>query len=168
MKDGSGAGWPLYARIRITGPPEFTPADLFTDPVTGYYGITLVTGVTYTLSTESIVPGYAPDVRSLLVETAAAHTPRGIVEIIELTIDATACNAPGYALDAEGLSERFDSGTLPARVDRGQQRRRPRMDDPRGRRIHAASSTETRRAASVPLRWSTVTARARSPRTRSS
>ena len=72
-----------------------------------------MTGVTYTLSTESIVPGYAPDVRNLLVETAAAHTPRGIVEIIELTIDATACNAPGYALDAEGLSERFDSGTLP-------------------------------------------------------
>ena len=113
VRDGSGAGWPLYARVRITGPPEFAPAELFTDPVTGYYGITLVTGVTYTLSTESIVPGYAPDVRSLLVETAAAHTPRGIVEIIELTIDATACNAPGYALDAEGLSERFDSGTLP-------------------------------------------------------
>ncbi|MET0620263.1 MAG: carboxypeptidase regulatory-like domain-containing protein, partial [Thermoanaerobaculia bacterium] len=113
VRDGSGAGWPLYARVRITGPPEFTPAERFTDPVTGYFGITLVTGVTYTLSTESIVPGYAPDVRNLLVETAAAHTPRGIVEIIELTIDATACNAPGYALDAEGLSERFDSGTLP-------------------------------------------------------
>ena len=118
VRDGSGAGWPLYAKIRVTGPPEFTPAELFTDPVNGYYGITLVTGVTYTLSSEAVVPGYLPDERSLLLETAAIHSPtgqapQGVVEIIELEIDETACRAPGYGLDAEGLSESFDSGALP-------------------------------------------------------
>ncbi len=113
VRDGSGAGWPLYATIRITGPPEFTPAELFTDPVSGYYGITLVTGVTYTLSSEAVIPGYLPDVRSLLLETAAGHSLTGVVEIIELEIDPTLCNAPGYGLDAEGLSESFDSGELP-------------------------------------------------------
>ncbi len=47
MKDGSGGGWPLYANIKITGPgaPTF---NIQTDPVTGYYSIVLVQGLTYT------------------------------------------------------------------------------------------------------------------------
>ena len=110
VRDGSGAGWPLYAKIRVTGPPEFTPADLFTDPVTGYYGITLVSGVEYTLSTEAVVPGYGPDTRSLQV---GVEDRPDVVEIIQLHVDPTLCNAPGFGLDAEGLSERFDAGVLP-------------------------------------------------------
>ena len=112
VKDGSGAGWPLYARVRITGPPEFNPAELFTDPVTGYYGITLTAGVTYTLATEAVVPGYVPDLRALTLATPPGNRPE-VVEIIALFIDATACNAPGYGLIADGLSESFEGGVLP-------------------------------------------------------
>ena len=113
VRDGSGGGWQLYAKIRITGPPEFSPAELFTDPVTGYYGITLVAGVGYTLSVEAVAPGYLPDVRTLVVDAAAATRPDGVVEHIVLTIDPTPCNAPGYGLVAAGLSESFDGGSLP-------------------------------------------------------
>ena len=132
VRDGSGGGWQLYARIRITGPPEFSPAELFTDPVTGYYGITLVAGVNYTLAADAVVPGYLPDVRTLLVDAAAANRPDGVVENIALSIDTTTCNAPGYGLAAEGLSESFDAGTLPPGLERGQQRLGRRMDDPHG------------------------------------
>ncbi len=45
VKDGSGQGWPLYAKIVISGPSGFPGATRFTDPVTGYYSITLVAGV---------------------------------------------------------------------------------------------------------------------------
>ncbi|MFY9551915.1 MAG: carboxypeptidase regulatory-like domain-containing protein [Thermoanaerobaculia bacterium] len=113
VRDGSGAGWQLYARVRVSGPPDFTPVTLFTDPVTGYYGITLVAGVSYTLASEAVVPGYEPDVRTLLLNTAAAHLPEGVVENIALTIDTTACNAPGYGLAVDGLSQSFDGGALP-------------------------------------------------------
>jgi hypothetical protein len=113
VKDGSGAGWPLYAKIRVTGPPEFPPAELFSDPVTGYYGLTLVADVDYTLSTEAVVPGYEPDERTLHLSSSAAERPDGVVEIIELEIDTTTCKAPGYGLDADGLSERFNEGKLP-------------------------------------------------------
>ena len=55
-----------------------------------------------------------------------------------------------------------------ARMERGEQRRRPRMDDPRGRGSMRPLRRKPDGRQSVPLRWSTVTARARSPRTRSS
>ena len=47
VKDGSGQGWPLYAKIVVSGPSGFPGATLFTDPVTGYYSITLVAGADY-------------------------------------------------------------------------------------------------------------------------
>jgi hypothetical protein len=56
VRDGSGGGWPLYARVTISG-PGFGSTELHTDPVTGYYGITLVAGVSYTLSTRGRPPG---------------------------------------------------------------------------------------------------------------
>jgi hypothetical protein len=110
VRDGSGGGWPLYARVTVSA-PEFGSQTLFTDPVTGYYGITLVTGVTYTLATEAVLPGYLPDVRSLLLSSARL-APNGVQHIL-LTVDAVACDAPGFQLAAQGLDERFDGGVLP-------------------------------------------------------
>jgi hypothetical protein len=113
VRDGSGASWPLYARLQITA-PGFGSATLFTDPVTGYYAITLVSGVTYAIAVDAVVPGYEPAAATLVVDAgAAANTPGSIVLNFSLTIDATACNAPGYGLAAEGLSESFDGGVLP-------------------------------------------------------
>ena len=43
VKDGSGHGWPLYARLEVSGPIRLSRSKaLFTDPVTGYYSITLL------------------------------------------------------------------------------------------------------------------------------
>ena len=36
VTDGSGHGWPLYARIDVAGKPG---GPLFTDPITGHYSI---------------------------------------------------------------------------------------------------------------------------------
>ena len=61
VKDGSGQGWPLYAKIVVSGPTGFPGATLFTDPVTGYYSITLVGGLHLRLrGHRRLRPGYAP------------------------------------------------------------------------------------------------------------
>ncbi|HEY1250756.1 MAG TPA: carboxypeptidase-like regulatory domain-containing protein, partial [Thermoanaerobaculia bacterium] len=58
VRDGSGGNWPLYARVRIAA-PGFPGATLFTDPVTGYYYASLVTGISYTITVDAVTPGYA-------------------------------------------------------------------------------------------------------------
>ena len=94
--------------------PDFGSTILYTDPMTGYYGLSLVTGVTYTLETDAVVPGYQPDTRVVaLTLPGAAAAPESVIQNIPLSIDATACNAPGYGLIADGLSESFDTGALP-------------------------------------------------------
>ena len=112
VRDGSGGGWPLYARVHITA-PEFGQATLFTDPVTGYYAITLVTGVTYTLSVTAETPGYQPTGATLVLDPAAGNDPGGEVLNFTLSIDPVLCSATGYALVAAGLSESFDSNEVP-------------------------------------------------------
>ncbi len=107
VRDGSGGGWPLYAKIVITGAgaPTFT---IFTDPVTGYYSITLVTGITYNFAITAVSPGYNPGGGSLpLLSTAP------IVQNWDLTVDALTCNAPGYSQVTNGVFENFDAGVLP-------------------------------------------------------
>ena len=168
VKDGSGAGWPLYAKIRITGPPEYSPAELFTDPVTGYYGITLVAGVTYTLSSEAVVAGYAPDVRSLLLETAAGNSPHGSRrdhraddrrDRLQRTRVRARRGGSFGALRRAGRFPPVGASSTMAGASAGRSTRAP---------TPAASSTETSPAAPGPSPSSTATARARSPRTRSS
>jgi hypothetical protein len=111
VKDGSGGGWPLYARVTVSG-PGFGSTQLYTDPVTGYYGISLVAGISYTLSTEGVLPGYTPDQRSVFLQAAGPSLPDGVQNVL-LAADATSCSAPGYALVANGLTEHFDSGGVP-------------------------------------------------------
>ena len=111
VRDGSGAGWPLYARVTVSA-PEFGSATLFTDPVTGYFGIQLVAGISYTIATQTVLPGYLADTRTILLGAPVAGLPDHVENVL-LTMDATTCNAPGYALVANGLSESFDSGALP-------------------------------------------------------
>ncbi len=55
VTDGSGHGWPLYARIDIEGYPG---GPVFTDPLTGQYSVELVTSTTYTFNVSAVSPGY--------------------------------------------------------------------------------------------------------------
>jgi hypothetical protein len=110
VKDAA-AGWPLYAKIVVTAPgaPSFT---LYTDPVTGYYSLTLVQGGTYTFAITAVSSGYAPGGGSLPL-LSQGNVPNGVVQNWLLSADALACNAPGYTLNTSGLFEGFDAGVLP-------------------------------------------------------
>jgi hypothetical protein len=112
VRDGSGGGWPLYAKVKISaqGAPTFT---LYTDPVTGYYAQTLVLGTTYNFTVTSLVPGYLPGGGPLDLNLTA---PAGgnVVKNWDLQVDALACNAPGYLLDVSGYFEDFSGGIPPS------------------------------------------------------
>lgn len=86
-------GWSLYAHITIQGDPFNPPPpynDLWTDPVTGHYSVTLAEGITYTFNVNAWVTGY----------NAASHAVGPLTanrtENFGLTVDSVTCNAPGY------------------------------------------------------------------------
>jgi hypothetical protein len=93
-------GWPLYAVIDIAGYPG---PPTWTDPVTGYYSISLSEDVTYTLHVSAYNPGYIPEIRSVGPLTSDT------VEDFALDIDPLTCVAPGYE-DVLLYIEDFESG----------------------------------------------------------
>ncbi|PWT92993.1 MAG: hypothetical protein C5B54_02600, partial [Acidobacteria bacterium] len=103
VTDGSGHGWPLYARIDITGYPG---GPVFTNPSDGTYSVDLLQSTDYTMNVNAISSGYTTGTRDIN-ETNATAT-----EDFQLTI-TQACNAPGYASTGSGVSENFDSGSQP-------------------------------------------------------
>jgi hypothetical protein len=88
VSDGSGEGWPLYAKLVITasGAPTFT---LYTDPLTGVYTKSLVAGTSYNISVSAAGYNTATATISLVPFGAA------VTQDFSLTIDTT-CKAPGY------------------------------------------------------------------------
>ncbi len=88
----ANTGWPLYATLSVSG-SGYPGATIYTDPLTGYYEITLADGVAYTFSASAYVAGYGSG--------SATVTPSGadVAQDFPLTPDATACNAPGYHYD---------------------------------------------------------------------
>jgi hypothetical protein len=118
VKDGSGHGWPLYARLVVTGPNGFPGATLFTDPVTGYYAITLPAGFTYDFAVTALTPGYVAGGGPLVVAVPSRPAaPGGVVANWSLSA-APSCVAPGYGpgsfVGPVALSEGFSGGTIPA------------------------------------------------------
>ena len=107
VTDGSGAGWPLYAKLVITTPgaPVFT---VFTDPVTGNYSIPLVTGNVFRFAITTAAPGYTQGGGLLPLDPVGGA---GVDADWTLAVDATTCNAPGYS--RTGLQEGFDAGVVP-------------------------------------------------------
>ena len=80
-------GWPLYAKITPTGMPV---DPVWSDPVTGFYSMTLPEGSSYTFYVEAFSGGYLP--KSEPVGTISADMTKNI----PLEVDAAACDAPGY------------------------------------------------------------------------
>jgi N-acetylneuraminic acid mutarotase len=105
VKDGSGHGWPLYAKISVPGVPG---GPVYTDPATGHYQLQLASSASYTLHVTANYPGYQPTDVPIAVGTT------DIVKDILVTVDAQSCTAPGYAQHIHGLSEHFDAPTVPA------------------------------------------------------
>ncbi len=103
VRDGSGHGWPLYAKVVV----EDTPVSTYTDPVTGRYSVQLPEGSSYAVDVESQYPGYVGQTQQVEVDAPVTRD-------YMLTADAASCSAPGYRRGAAGLHQSFDSGATPA------------------------------------------------------
>jgi hypothetical protein len=103
VTDGSGQGWPLYAKVGVPG----TPATTYTNPKTGEYSLTLPVNATYDLTVDAVYPGYQETTQDVTVGTSS------LTQNVSVPVDATACAAPGYQFDYNGSTETFDSTTPP-------------------------------------------------------
>lgn len=78
--------WPLYASIAITPYPTGT---VWSDPVTGFYSVSLPEGTAFTFNVSAYAPGYTAASRSFTVTGNRT-------ENFNLSPDTFACTAPGY------------------------------------------------------------------------
>ena len=99
----ANTGWPLYAKIVVGG----SPYTIWTDPVTGYYEVSLPEGSSYTLDVDAFSDGYFGDSR--VVGPLVGDTQ----EDFALDTNPDNCVAPGYELNVTGVFEDFNGGTFP-------------------------------------------------------
>jgi hypothetical protein len=111
VRDSAG-NWPLYAQIHVTG-PGFPGATLWTDPVTGYYSITLVEGLIYNFTITAFSSGYETGGGSLNLGVPLGE---GASLVQNWTLEASpSCTAPGYTFTAgTKVQEDFSAGVIPA------------------------------------------------------
>jgi hypothetical protein len=90
VRDNSGQGWPLYARIQVSA--QGSSQVLYTDPFTGAYDTFLPTGIDHTFTVEAVTPGYQ------VLTTHVIPLALDIVQDFALDVDLVSCQAPGYIL----------------------------------------------------------------------
>ncbi|MFD0112491.1 carboxypeptidase regulatory-like domain-containing protein [Streptomyces sp. NPDC058320] len=103
VTDGSGHGYPLYARLTVGG----MAGTVWTDPHTGEYSVKLPKGSDYTLHITPNYPGY---------DTAQSTVTVGdddLTRDVDLKVDPTACTAAGYSVRKDGTTQTFDDATTP-------------------------------------------------------
>ncbi|MFG1883303.1 S8 family serine peptidase [Micromonospora sp. NPDC049102] len=106
VTDGSGHGWPLYAKVIVSGAAGVYD---YTTPSNGRYSITLPAGQTHTLTYEVQYPGYQKVTKQVVVGT------RNVTANVAVPVDTTRCTtAPGYTFGSDGEYETFDATTTPA------------------------------------------------------
>ena len=99
VTDASGHGWPMRAKITVSGYPN---GAIYSDPYTGHYSVTLPTGAGYTMQVASAdLPGYQAQTVKVDVGDQPVHQDIG------LAVDSAGCTAPGYAFRQQGLTESF-------------------------------------------------------------
>ncbi|MEC3993069.1 carboxypeptidase regulatory-like domain-containing protein [Actinacidiphila sp. DG2A-62] len=104
VTDGSGHGWPLYAKVSVDGVPG---GPVYTDPTTGAYNLTLPQNSSYTLHFTSNYPGYQTLDKTVQVGTSAKTVNAAV------KVDGNSTQAPGYEVKLTGTTEPFDSTTAP-------------------------------------------------------
>ncbi|MGH3472136.1 MAG: carboxypeptidase regulatory-like domain-containing protein, partial [Nocardioidaceae bacterium] len=100
VEDGSGQSWPLYAKITVSG----LSSAIYTNPYTGHYSVTLPQG-SYTLHVESQYPGYTPADQAITVGSTNVH------QNVDVLVDQSTCNAPGYGYTYNGTGTQFTGWT---------------------------------------------------------
>jgi hypothetical protein len=96
------ADWPLYASIDIEA-EGYEGDPLWTDPVSGYYSVTLAGGTVHTFTVAAWTDGYSPTVST--VGPLVGDT------IVDFALDANlgVCAAPGYVPAGSAYMEDFES-----------------------------------------------------------
>ncbi|MEH0973334.1 S8 family serine peptidase [Micromonospora sp. CPCC 205546] len=106
VTDGSGHGWPLYAKVTVEGQSGVSD---YTTPVNGRYSLKLPAGSTYNLKVEPQYPGYQTVTKQVVVGTGNATANAAV------PVRTNACTtAPGYRFGSDGEYETFDGSTVPA------------------------------------------------------
>lgn len=103
VTDGSGQGWPLYAKVNVEGDAP----DTYTDPATGEYELSLPSDSTYSITFEPVYPGYETVTEEVTTDESGATAD------VQVPVDVAACVAKGYQVDVEGETESFDGTTAP-------------------------------------------------------
>jgi N-acetylneuraminic acid mutarotase len=104
VSDGSGHGWPLYAKVSVPG----TPASTYTNPANGQYTLNLPQNGAYTVQVDPVYPGYQQAQQSVQTGTSS------LTQDFSVPVNADSCSALGYHLDHTGNTETFDGSTVPA------------------------------------------------------
>ena len=127
VTDGSGQGYPLYARLTFTtGSHQIVT---FTDPFDGTYSIQLYEDIDYEIEVSAMLNGY----RIVSESGLAFAAPTAERDYALLVGDY--CEAPGYLI-ASGLFQPFAGESLPSGwtlVDEAGEGVNWRFDDPAGR-----------------------------------
>lgn len=105
VTDGSGHGWPLYAKVTVAGPGGVSD---YTAPGDGRYSVKLPTGATYKLTFTPQYPGYPAVTQDVVVGTT--NVTRNVA-VPAAADDCTA--APGYEFASDGEYQTFDTRALP-------------------------------------------------------
>jgi N-acetylneuraminic acid mutarotase len=107
VKDGSGQGWPLYAKISLAG----LPVSAYTSPATGRYSLKVPQGSTLTVQASPVYPGYQQQAQQT-VSTGSGNATQDLTVPIN---EALGCAAPGYHIGGTpNLSQTFSKTTIPA------------------------------------------------------
>ncbi|SNY69434.1 S8 family serine peptidase [Paractinoplanes atraurantiacus] len=105
VTDGSGHGWPLYAKVTVGGAGGVSD---YTTPTNGRYSLKLPTGATYKLTFASQYPGYAPVTKDVVVGT------KNVTQNVAVPASADDCTAaPGYEFASDGEYQTFDTTAAP-------------------------------------------------------
>lgn len=105
ITDGSGHGWPLYAKVTVEGPGGVFD---FTTPTNGRYSFQVPSNATYNVKIESQIPGYETVTKPVVVGAGNATLN------VAVPVRGDSClSAPGYVNGSDGVYETFESGAAP-------------------------------------------------------
>ncbi|RKN21250.1 peptidase S8 [Micromonospora musae] len=106
VTDGSGHGWPLYAKVTVVGPSGLSD---YTAPANGRYSLKVPAGSTYSLKVESVYPGYETVTKEVVVAA------RNVTANVAVPAKSDACEtAPGYTYGSDGEFETFTGTGTPS------------------------------------------------------
>lgn len=104
VSDNSGHGYGLYAQVVVTTSGFGQVAQVWTNPTTGAYSVTLPEGYAYKMSVIPAFDGYQLGSKSLTLQG-------GTTQNFPLDITST-CSAPGYSF-VKGFSQDFNGNSFP-------------------------------------------------------